>query len=201
MTWAAIPKRILFCFLLMLATVASGAETDDKPIIVVKNTISRILKVLSDESISEADAREKVAAIAGERIDYQEMSQRVLGINWSKADASQQQRFVHLFREIVLHRNWARMKQFNNEDVIYFTSTIDKDIFAAVDTVIQSETVEIPVTYNLRLTNGRWLAYDFIIEDQSLISNYRNSFASVIKNHGVDRLLEEMEKTVNEEST
>jgi ABC-type transporter MlaC component len=78
------------------------------------------------------------------------------------------------------------------------TPDSDQEIFATVDTVIQSETVEIPVAYRLKYTDGKWLAYDFLVENQSLVATYRKSFAEIIKNHGMPRLLKELEKRAAE---
>ena len=184
----------VFSFLMILATAQSVAATDEKPIVIVKDTISRILNTLSDDSLSEDEARKRVGEIASERINYYEMSKRILAVNWSRTDAEQQKRFVDLFREILSNTYWARIKKYSNEEVVYFTGTIDQEIFATVDTVIQSDTIEIPVTYRLKYTDGNWLAYDFLVENQSLISTYRKSYAEIVKNHGIERLLKEMEK-------
>ena len=170
------------------------------PIVIVKDMITRILKTLSDDSLSEEQARNRVESIASERINYYEMSKRILAVNWSKAEPAQQRRFIELFRQILLHTYWSRLKKYSDEEVIYFTSTVEKDIFATVDTVIQSETIEIPVSYRLKYADGKWLAYDFLVENKSLIATYRASFAEIIKNHGMDRLLKEMEKETREDA-
>lgn len=73
--------------------------------------------------------------------------------------------------------------------MLYFTATIDRDIYATVDTIIQTERIKVPVTYRLKFANGRWLAYDFLIENKSMISTYRATYAQIIKNKGIDELL------------
>ena len=188
-------RSIALISLLSMVTAAQlQAATEETPVVIVKDTISRILKTLSDDSLSEEQARKRVADITSERINYYEMSKRILAVNWSKMDRDQQKRFIALFRQKLLDTYWSRIKKYSDEEVIYFTATMDDDEFATVDTVIQSETIEIPVTYRLRYAKGKWLAYDFLVENASLISSYRTSFAEVIKNHGIERLLKEMEK-------
>jgi phospholipid transport system substrate-binding protein len=180
--------------LLSILPVAQALAADETPIIIVKSTITRIMKTLADDSLSVDAARKRVGQIASERINYYEMSKRILAINWAKADPDQQKRFIELFKEILSNTYWDRIKKYRNEEVVYFTSSIENEIYATVDTVIQSDTVEIPVTYRMKYTNGKWLAYDFLIENSSLIGTYRTSFAEIIKNHGMERLLKEMEE-------
>jgi phospholipid transport system substrate-binding protein len=190
----------LLAMLFAVSVVAAepAAAMDEKPIVIVKDTISRILETLGDDALSEEEMRSRVASIASERINYYEMGRRVLAVHWVTASRDEQRHFVELFREILTNTYWTRIKNYRNEEVVYFTSSIDQEIFATVDTVIQSETVEIPVTYRLKYTDGKWLAYDFLVEIQSLVATYRKSFAETIKNHGMPRLLEELEKRAAE---
>ncbi len=194
------PAFVFASFLSIALASQVRAETDAMPVVILKDTITCILKTLSDDSLSEEQARNRVESIASERINYYEMSKRILAVNWSKAEPAQQRRFIELFRQILLHTYWSRLKKYSDEEVIYFTSTIEKDIFATVDTVIQSETIEIPVSYRLKYADGKWLAYDFLVENKSLIATYRASFAEIIKNHGMDRLLKEMEKETRDDA-
>jgi len=41
-------------------------------------------------------------------------------------------------------------------------------------------------------SNGRWLAYDVKIESISLVTNYRSSFNRLIRQKGIDGLIEEL---------
>ena len=136
-----------------LAPGAAAAESE-RPIVVVKDTISRILETLRDQTLAPEAARARVASIASERIDYRDMSQRILARHWAKADPEQQDRFVSMFRDVVVNLYWERIRKYAGEEVFYFTSSIDQEIYATVDTVIQSDTIEIPVTYRLRLSNA-----------------------------------------------
>ena len=162
-----------FIVLISLVSVVPQAQiqaaTNETPIAIVKDTITRILSTLADDSLSEEQARKRVAAIANERINYYEMSKRVLAVNWSKTNPEQRKRFVGFFRQKLFDTYWSRFKKYRDKEVIYFTSTIDNDGFATVDTVIQSDTIEIPVTYRLKYAKGKWLAYDFLVENNSLI--------------------------------
>ena len=51
---------------------------------------------------------------------------------------------------------------------------------ARVMTLIESQEKTIPVDYSLKLRDGRWLAYDVIINGVSLSQNYRNSYQQLV---------------------
>ena len=55
----------------------------------------------------------------------------------------------------------------------------------------------IPVEFKLRQDEGQWYAYDVIIEGVSLVSNYRNTFAAIVKNEGMGGLLSNIQKRID----
>jgi ABC-type transporter MlaC component len=85
----AFTRRAFVVISLLSILVAQVAAADETPIIIVKDTITRIMKTLADDSLSVDAARKRVGQIASERINYYEMSKRILAVNWSKADPDQ----------------------------------------------------------------------------------------------------------------
>ena len=62
-----------------------------------------------------------------------------------------------------------------------------------VKTVIDQGTgPEIPIIYSLRIKNDIWKVYDIKIDGISLVTNYRNSFASDIRKVGIDGLIDQL---------
>ena len=50
-------------------------------------------------------------------------------------------------------------------------------------------TNDIPVDYRLRQINGQWKIIDFIIEQVSLVANFRSQFQEIVGNGGPEHLL------------
>ncbi|NIQ14452.1 MAG: ABC transporter substrate-binding protein, partial [Candidatus Dadabacteria bacterium] len=48
------------------------------------------------------------------------------------------------------------------------------------------------ITYRMELKDDNWKAYDFLVESLSLVQNYRREYQAIIKNHGIQGLLEQM---------
>jgi phospholipid transport system substrate-binding protein len=55
--------------------------------------------------------------------------------------------------------------------------------------------------YRLLVKDGRWSAYDIIIDGVSLVSNYRSQFQKIIRESSFEELLKKLrERTVTEET-
>jgi phospholipid transport system substrate-binding protein len=50
--------------------------------------------------------------------------------------------------------------------------------------VLQPGLQPISVNYRMLLSNGRWKAYDIMIEGVSLVTNYRSTFSNEVKTKG-----------------
>lgn len=193
------PIRVLFLSCLLFCSyfqVASAAEAEDKPGLIVQDTVNKVLQILTSKELSEAEKKVQAYDIVGEQINFAGMSRRILAINWKKASDAQKQEFEKLFRAILLNTYWQRIKNYDNEKVEYITGMIEGNRFATVDTVIISDKLEIPITYRMELIDGNWMAYDFLIESLSLVTRYRTEYRSTIKTHGIDGLLSRMREKI-----
>ena len=182
----------LFISFLMISSVY--AADDNKPGMIVQNTVNQVLNILTDDDLTEIEKKSRSYELVSQQINFVGMSRRVLAINWNKASDEQKQKFEDLFKQILLNTYWQRIKNYNGEKVEYITGMIEGNRFATVDTVIVSDKIEIPITYRMELIDGTWTAYDFLIESLSLVTNYRTEYRNVIKTHGVDGLLKQMQE-------
>ena len=188
------PCHVLACLLSLLFVSAAGAQADSEPGVIVQNTVNQVLDILTDEGISEETKRDKAYQIVAQQINFTGMSRRILAINWNKATDEQKLEFEKLFKQVLLNTYWQRVKNYNNEKVEYITGMIEGNRFATVDTVIISDAIEIPITYRMELVDGKWMAYDFLIESLSLVTRYRTDYRNKIKTMGIDGLLENMKE-------
>ncbi len=186
---------LLFC---SFSQITSAADRTDKPGMIVQGTVNKVLDILTNEDLSEAEKKVRAYDIVGEQINFAGMSRRILSINWKKTTDAQKQEFEKLFREILLNTYWQRIKNYDNEKVEYITGMIEGNRFATVDTVIISDKLEIPITYRMEFIDGNWMAYDFLIESLSLLTNYRTEYRSTIKTHGIDGLLTRMREKIKQ---
>ena len=56
----------------------------------------------------------------------------------------------------------------------------------------------VPVAYRMMLKNGKWVVYDVLIENVSLIKNYRSQFQDVLTRGTPEQLIERVEARARE---
>ncbi len=195
--------RNLLAFVLIsfgaLATVSPAvmSQDGDDPGPVVMEAVNQVLTVLRDAKAPEADKRARVYALVEGRIDFEGMSRRILAVDWKSLDQAQRTRFQDLFKQLLLDSYWVQMRKYKDEKAEYVTAILEGDSEATVDTIIVSGNLEIPVTYRMEKLNGKWMAYDILVESLSLTSNYRNEYRNVIKSKGIDGLFERMQAQID----
>jgi phospholipid transport system substrate-binding protein len=52
----------------------------------------------------------------------------------------------------------------------------------------------IPINYSLYRANNGWKVYDVVIDNISLVTNYRASFANEIRKSGIDGLIANLQQ-------
>ena len=188
---------VLFAFLMCLIPFSSQA-TEEDPGKIVKETVEQVLSILNDKNLSEEKKKEIVFKLVKDRINFKEMSRRILATNWKVADDQQRKEFMSLFEQILLNTYWARMQNYAGERVEYITVSKDSEDYATVDTIIVKDknNIDIPITYRMKRFVNIWFAYDFTVENLSLVQSYRNEYRAIAKNNGVDGLLEQMKADV-----
>jgi phospholipid transport system substrate-binding protein len=191
-------RSILLALTLVLLTAAGVIAAVPRPTNQLRLTVDRIIEVLRDKNLSQDQVLEEVADLVRSKFDFWAMSQRTLGVNWKKATKEEQQHFVNLFAKLLEDTYRGRIKAytFNDEHVEYIGERV-RGSRAEVNTIVVSNR-EIPVSYKMRLKGEEWLVYDVIIEEVSLVSNYRNSYSEIVRDEGFKGLLARMETKIKE---
>ena len=181
-----------WALLLSPVVLRAGVPTEQ-----VRQTADRVLSVLQDSRLKSADRqkerREQLRQIIGSRFDFGEMAKRSLGSNWQKANNEDQRQFVELFTEL-LEKSYAdQIESYNGEKIVYGRENVSQDQ-ADVDTkIVTKKGEEIAVTYKLRSAAGDWKVYDVVIENVSLVNNFRSQFNRILANASFAELLKKLQ--------
>lgn len=188
-------RLLSFCFLLIISVNLAAADFST-PTGRVKDAVDKVIAVLKDKSI-DRDARwEKIAAVINDAFDFRSMSQSVLATNWKKATPEERQRFTEFFSQYIEETYRSKIEAYTDERIIYKEESI-RGNRATVETVIVTSSTKIPVNFRLKNNDGEWFAYDVVIEGVSLVSNYRSTFAAIVKNEGMDGLLSDIQRRID----
>jgi phospholipid transport system substrate-binding protein len=88
----------------------------------------------------------------------------------------------------------SKIESYNHEKIVYVRERIDKR-FAEVDTkVAPKKGEEVPIQYKLHFASGEWKVYDVVIDNVSLVNNYRSQFSRILATASFDELLRRMQE-------
>ncbi len=194
-------RSVIFIILLLCSFLLQADE--ESPGKIVKQTVDNVLDVLKNEDFTEEKRKQIISELIKDRINFKDMSRRILATNWKLATEEQKKEFISLFQEILVNTYWFRIKRYAGERVEYITVSFDNENYATVDTVIirGKSDIEIPISYRMKRFVNIWFAYDFTVERLSLVQSYRNEYRAIIKNFGIDGLLEQMKREIATTST
>ena len=180
----------LFVFVLPL-TAHAGAPSD-----AINDTANKVIAILKNKSLSAAAKKERLEVIYKRMFDEVELSRLSLGRNWKRLNPSQQQEFVQLFRKILEKAYGDKILEYKDEKVKITGERMISADRAEVQTKVIGSSKEIPVFYRLRLKDGEWKVYDVVIENVSLVQNYRAQFKDILAKNTPSQLIETLRKKV-----
>ena len=130
--------------------------------------------------------------------NFPEMAKRSLGFHWRKLSPEERQEYVTLFTNL-LERSYAgKIDLYDGETVVFMREAVE-DNYARVDSKIVSKRgEEFSVDYKLLRTNGDWRIYDVVVENISLVNNYRSQFNRVIANSSYKDLIKRINQKLKE---
>jgi phospholipid transport system substrate-binding protein len=190
------------CLFLVLLSIICGVGMAGAaipgPTEQLRGTIDRIIETLRDKSLPRDELLSRVSVLVRSKFDFWAMSQRTLAVNWNRATPEQRQRFVALFSQLLedTYRERIGSYTYQNEYVKYVSEKVE-GTRGEVHTFVVANN-EIPVTYRVRLKGQEWLVYDVVVEEVSLISNYRSTYNEIVRREGMDGLLKRMEQRIRE---
>ena len=177
----------LLCF---ASSVPANAQT---PKLQIQGTMEQVMEVLSTIHSAADIAKNKNAfrQILLTRFDFTEMSRRSLGSYWNELKGKQDE-FVLAFTQFLERSYLGRLGSYRGEKVIYGREQVDQQ-FAEVDTqVVGGQGPPIDVNYRLHLVGNEWKVYDMVIDQVSLVGNYRSQFNRILQNASLEELLNKL---------
>ena len=170
----------------------------------VRGTVDRVLAIVQDPNLKTKnklnERRELLRNVISARFDFAEMARRSLGAEWRRLTPAQQQQFVELFTDLLRDAYVADIESYKGQKVSY-TREAQEEQFAVVQTILRSpEGNEYSIEYRLHLVDKEWKVYDVVIENVSIVNNYRSQFARVINKSSFDGLIRAMKEKTHSKS-
>lgn len=190
-TLSAVGLGILL--LLMESVSAAAGVPGDQ----VRQTTDKLLAILKDPQLKgeskKSERRDKLKEVLYQRFDFTEMAQRSLGSEWRRRSPEEQKEFVKLFTDLLERAYLDKIESYSGENFQYLKEREDDNNYAQVDTkIVDNKGQEFAINYRLYNMKGDWKVYDVVIENVSLVNNYRSQFNRVLTTSSYEELVNRM---------
>jgi len=188
-------------FLSFVPMVHADDEVVDveEPQALVKTATEEMLLALKDNEEQLAEDPSLIYGLVQDilmpNFDFNKMSKLALGKNWRKANTEQRERFTEEFRLLLVRTYSTAMLEYTDEEIRFlpFHDDLKKKKVKVKMEILQSGGPSIPMALSMYLNKeNAWKVYDVKIDGISLVTTYRSTFATEIRNKGMDKLIKRL---------
>lgn len=141
--------------------------------------------------------------------DIKELSKLSLAKHWNSLSEIQRSQFVQLLTDLLEEKaifskeqSAAKSKSGGKYYVVYrgekFEDSSKSRAFVRTKVVVPAENVDISLNYRMKKNSSEWKVYDIIVDEASLVGNYKYQFDSIINKHGYSDLVRRMQDKLSD---
>ncbi len=191
----------LFALLLASASffLSPGVQAQAKelaPDALVKSVTDEVLDIIRKDKDIKAGGTRRAIELVEQKVlphfNFSRMTALAVGRDWRQATPEQQKALTEEFRDLLVRTYSNALTAYKNETVDYRPFKMQPgETDVTVRTQIHQSGARQPIKldYSLERNGNAWKVYDVVVADVSLVTNYRSSFATEIRNGGIDGLV------------
>jgi phospholipid transport system substrate-binding protein len=185
-------KQLIFGLMLLLALPAMAASSLQQMIKETSDQVLQEMKVNAETYKSDPKKiYELVDTLVLPHFDFAAMTELALGNYNDQVSSEQRPAIVSEFRHLLVRTYSSALLEYTDQSLVYLPTEgeeADGEVTVRAE-IQQSGGFPIPIDYLLRNGADGWKVVDVSVDDVSLVTNYRSSFARAIKKDGVDGLI------------
>lgn len=187
---------LAFVFVLFTVVFSASLGSGSEPTAQLSATIKEFVAILVNTPVAELRSKglpDRALTLVYDRFDFSELTKRALGRHWQSLDQAEQREFVAALTQKLLVAYGKTVRASGDEKIEFNRERLDGN-YATVETKVISSSGELPIEYRMRIVDGQWKVYDMVIENVSIVNNYRAQFERVIARSSVKDLLQMMKQ-------
>ena len=195
--------KTTLCFVLALIACASQAQAqaqaqETAPDVLVKSISQEVIAIIKQDKEIQSGNMAKITELIESKVlphfNFARMTQIAMARNWRLASPEQQKELTVEFKTLLV-RTYSTALTSYRDQVIDFKPlrARPEDTEVTVKSEVkQPGTQPVTIDYEMEKTPGGWKAFDVKIGGVSLVTTYRETFASEVREHGVDGLIKSL---------
>ena len=183
---------------LLFAIPVLGQEiTPDTLIKTVTNEVLDIVR--KDKDIQSGNTRKAIELVEAKvlpHFNFTRMTQLALARDWRQANPAQQKALTDEFRTLLVRTYSKALTEYKNQAIEFRPFALkagETDVRVRTEIKQSGAGKNIELDYFLEKAGSAWKVYDIEVGGISLVTNYRESFASEVRNNGIDGLVKSLQ--------
>lgn len=188
----------ILAFVLLLVVLPAQAATGPEKLI--KDTSDKVIAEIKENADRYQSDPQSIYQLVDEVVlphfDFTAMTDLALGRYKDDVAADQKPTIVKAFRQLLVRTYSSALLEYTDQVLIYLPMEGSEDSGQVVvrTEIEQQGGFPIPINYSLRLGDNGWKVIDISVDEVSLVTNYRSSFARAIKKDGVGGLIKTLQE-------
>jgi len=164
----------------------------------IRAAVEKVVAILRDPYLK-PDARKnerqtKLRQAIEPNFDFEEMAKRSLGFHWQGRSREEQAKFGILFTHLLEVSYLDKIESYVGEKFLYLRETQEGGFLEVASKIIDKKGEEVAIDYKLHSADGSWKIYDVLIENISLVNNYRSQLNRILATTSFDELLTRLQE-------
>jgi phospholipid transport system substrate-binding protein len=157
----------------------------------IQETIQQVLSVVRNTANSHEQRKEMLRETLMPRFDWSEMARQTLGKHWSVA-AGRENEFIGAFAEFLGNSYVGNIGSYKDEKILFVQESIESNRAQVKTKIVPDKGEPTSVNYRLHRVEGHWKIYDVVVDDISIVINYRSQFNRILTRGTFDDLLRQL---------
>jgi len=189
--------RSTLCTATVLVVQAAAAQST-APDALVRSVTDEVVGIIKQDKDIQAGNRQKTIALVEQKVlphfDFTRMTALAMGPNWRKATPEQQKLLVEQFRTLLVRTYSTALSAYRNQVIDVKPPRAQPNDTEVVlrSEVKQSGAEPVTIDYSMAKTPDGWKVYDVAVNGASLVTTYRDTFATEVRNGGIDGLIKSL---------
>jgi len=190
--------RILF-YALLTSLVPLAEAQELAPDVLVKSITEEVVAILKKDKDIQAGDPKKVAELIDTKVvphfNFTRMTRIAMARNWRLASPEQQKELAGEFKTLLVRTYSTALSNYRDQQIDYKplrAKPEDTEVTVRSDVKQSGSSQPVSIDYEMEKTSNGWKVYDVKVGGVSLVTTYRDTFASEVKERGVDGLIKSL---------
>ena len=190
--------KIALCFLLAVLPPLAQAQSA-APDVLVKTITDEVTAALKKDKDIQAGDTKKAADLIETKIvphfNFTRMARIAMARNWRSATPEQQKEIASEFKTLLVRTYSTALVNYKEHQIDYKplrAKPEDSEVTVKSDVKPSGSTQPVTIDYELEKTANGWKIYDVKVDGVSLVTTYRDTFATEVRERGIDGLIKSL---------